>query len=48
MVVEVGLPAMTSDRLGSLKVCTLERKAGQKGIGIYVIFFLLSNMFSGI
>lgn len=34
--VEVGVPPMTSDRLGSLKVCSLERKAGHKGVGIFV------------
>lgn len=35
MVVDIGVPMMTSDRLGSLKVCRLERK-GQKGVGIFV------------
>ncbi|KAK7691972.1 hypothetical protein QCA50_005377 [Cerrena zonata] len=35
MQVEIGVPPMSSDRLGSLKVCSLERKVGQKGIGIF-------------
>ena len=43
MVVDVSLPAMASNPFSSLKVCTLERKAGEKGVGIFVRLPSASN-----